>query len=269
MQLATLQHQFLQAISGAETSLTEYIAPQAGHTPTERLRIYRRNTQGTYRKTLQAIYPMTCAVLGASCFQTLAQHYVCDHPATHWNLNQYGAGFPVYLANLPDAFHAVSDLPYLADLSQLELLLHQAYYVADVTPFPVNDYAALTASEQASARLQLAPEIGLMQTSWPIYAIWQHWQQQDSLPTSLSGLQSPDALCIHRAGLQPQVSRVSLVACQLLTQLEQYSLAELAAQPEVVPAMSDLPDYIARGWVSRFIAGNRPPSSDKPALFPG
>jgi hypothetical protein len=269
MQLATLQHQFLQAISGAETSLTEYITLQAGRTPVERLHIYRRNTQGTYRKTLQAIYPMTCGVLGASCFQTLARHYVRDHPATHWNLNQYGASFPAYLANPPDAFHTLSDLPYLVDLSQLELLLHQAYYAADVAPFPVNDYAALTATEQARVRLQLAPEVGLMQTSWPIYTIWQHWQQQGSLPTSLSGLQSPDALCIHRVGLQPQVSRVSLAAYQLLTRLEQYCLAELATQPDVAPAMPDLPDYIARGWVSCFIAGNRSPSSDKLVLTPG
>ncbi len=251
--LARLQHQFLQAIQGAETSLAEHIAPQPGRTPTERLHIYRRNSQSTCHNALQAIYPMTCAVLGPACFQTLAQHYARDHPAIHWNLNQYGTELPVWLTHPPDTFSALSDLPYLSDLSRLELLLHQAYYAADAAAFPAADYAALTAREQVQARLQLTPATGLLQTPWPVYAIWQHWQQHGTLPPTFHGLDAPDALCVHRAGLQPQVSRITNAACQLLTQLAQHSLATLATRSDVASAMPELPDYIARGWISHFI----------------
>ncbi len=251
--LARLQHQFLQAIQGTENSLAEHIAPQPGLTPTERLHIYRRNRQGSCNNALQAIYPMTCAVLGSDCFQTLAQHYARDHPATHWDLNRYGAELPTWLAHPPDTFSALSDLPYLSDLSQLEFLLHRAYYAADVAAFPTADYAALTAREQAQVRLQPAPATGLLQTTWPVYAIWQHWQQHGTLPTTLPGLDAPEALCVHRAGWQPQVSRITVAAGQLLAQLAQHSLATLATRPEVATVLPELPDYIARGWISHFI----------------
>lgn len=250
--LSGLQHQFLQAIQGAETSLTAHIAPQPGLTPTERLHIYRRHTQGTRSNTLQAIYPMTCAILGPACFQTLARHYAQDYPATHWNLNQYGGNLPTYLANPPDTFSALSNLPYLSDLSQLELLLHQAYYAAEAAAFPTTDYAALTTSEQARVRLHLAPATGLLQTRWPIYAIWQHWQQQGTLPAALPNLDTPETLCVYRAGQQPQLSRITNATYRLLTQLEQHSLATLATQPDIATAMPALPDYIAQGWINHF-----------------
>lgn len=251
--LAQLQHQFLQAVQGAKTDLPTSIVPRPGLTPTQRLAIYRRNTQGARHKTLQAIYPITCAVLGEACFQTVAHHYARDYPATHCNLNQYGTDLPAWLMRPPDAFSTLSDLPYLSDLSQLELLLHQAYYAADAKPFPATEYAALADQTQARARLQLAPAIGLLQTCWPVYAIWQHWQQHNTPPTALSSLDSPEALCVHRTGLQPQVSRITAAAWQLLTQLEQHSLADLAARPDVAPALPEIPCLIAQGWISHFM----------------
>ncbi|MEM6405467.1 MAG: DNA-binding domain-containing protein [Pseudomonadota bacterium] len=252
-ELATLQHQFLQALQGTDTNLTTYIAPQPDLTATERLHIYRRNTQGTRHNTLQAIYPITRAMLGDDCFQTLARHYAQDHPAAHWNLNQYGADLPAWLANPPDAFSTLSDLPYLADLSQLELLLHQAYYAADAAAFPVTDYAALTPGEQTRVQLHLAPATGLLQSTWPVCAIWQHWQQHGTPPGTLPCPDQPDTLCIHRAGLQPQVSRITSATYQLLTHLQQHDLATLAARPDTAPALPALPDCIAQGWISHFI----------------
>lgn len=251
-ELAQLQQQFLHAVNTTDTALLNAIAPHARLTLTAQLQIYRQNTQLTRCKTLQTIYPILHTILGEECFQALAQHYIAAHPAKHGNLNQYGDQLATYITDPPHAFQALHDLPYLSDLAQLEYLVHQAYYAPDATIFPSAVFNQLTATQQTQIQLQLAPDIGLLRTDWPLLACWQHWQQHHTLPATLVGTQTTQFLCIHRADLQPTVSAITPEAYQLFSYLPDMTLAELAKHPELANRMSLITNYIQCGWICGF-----------------
>ena len=250
--LDQLQRLFLRALNTADTSLISQIAPSDSLSPTDQIAIYRNNTQATRHKTLQAIYPMVDNLLGEACFKTLTHYFSLDVPATHWNLNHYGADFPAYLLNPPNQFSAFRDLPYLHDLAQLEWFLHLAYYAADRSAFPSDAFYALPAADQPNARLLLAADIHLLETPWPVLAGWQHWQQSGALPVTLAGCEVPQLLCVHRDALQPTVSSLSPAAFALLSHLPDCSLAELADQPTLAEAMPLITEFIQQGWIADF-----------------
>ena len=195
---------------------------------------------------------MTESILGTACFKTLTHYFSLENPANHWDLNQYGADLPAYLAKPPNQFAAFQDIPYLSDLAQLEWGLHQAYYAADRKAFPATRFNTLTATDQTKARLIRAADIQLLKTPWPLYECWQHWQQTGTLPDTLAGNEVPQLLNIHRPDLQPTISRLEPEAYQLLTEIPNKNLAELANDPNLAPTMHLITEFIQQGWITDF-----------------
>jgi Putative DNA-binding domain len=106
-----------------------------------RLDIYRNNIFTSLIDVLLGHFPAVCRVVDARFFQYAADAFIRAHPPREAVLSTYGAEFADFLAGFPPC----RDLPYLPDLARLEWLLHR------------------------SAR---SPEVGRLQSNWPVDDIW-------------------------------------------------------------------------------------------------
>jgi hypothetical protein len=170
--LRELQLNFVEAVlSGKFDALAECIrAP--GSTPERRLGIYRNNTISNLRGALREVYPIIEQLVGAEFFSQAAKEFIAAHPSTSGDLNDYGDGFADFLTGFPPA----AELPYLPDVARLEWALERAYYAPDQAPLELQRLGEVSPDRYGDLRLKLHPAAALIQSDYPLGAIWEFHQ---------------------------------------------------------------------------------------------
>ena len=72
-------------------------------------------------------------VLGAEFFEAAARMFVAEAPPRSAWLDQYGADFPDFLAQLPQA----ASVPYVSDLARLEWSVNLVLHASDAMPLAI------------------------------------------------------------------------------------------------------------------------------------
>lgn len=171
--LPELQAIFGGALRGPETAglWALFTEPQA--VAERRFAAYRRNVLGNWRSALASTYPVLAQLLGAARFGELADRYIDAWPSRSGDLNAYGGELEMLL----DASAPSEALPYLPAIARLEWALLQAYGAADAADFDLAALAAVPAEAQAALRLHVWPGSALVESPWPLVAIWQACQR--------------------------------------------------------------------------------------------
>ncbi len=133
-----------------------------------RFDVYRNNVIASLTEALRQAFPVIRKLVGEEFFTAMAIEHVRAHPPRSPMLMLYGADMPGFLA----AFPPVAHLGYLPDIARLELALREAYHASDAAPVPADRLAALPDAEFLSARISFAPAMRIVQSRWPIHAIW-------------------------------------------------------------------------------------------------
>ena len=115
--------------------LTSYSSP----VPQSRFNIYRNNVHVALIDMMAARFPVVLKLVGEEFFRGLARSYIRAHPPKSAMTINYGAGLPEFLRN----FEHVQDVPYLADVAELEWLRMEAYNAADRKSLGGEDLAAI------------------------------------------------------------------------------------------------------------------------------
>ena len=257
--LEIIQRDFLTSIHLTNTHqgsslLAAHICDSKTLSISERIDIYRNNTQQTRVRTLKDIYPIICEVLGHQYFNQQSVYFSQQHPAKHWNLNQYGEEFPEFLVKQL-TLELREQLPYLKDLGQLEWLLHQSYYCLETNnKFPTENFQKLSTEEQTDCRLLASPSLALISTPWPIYQLWLHWQS-GQLPNQVEAADRTEYLCIYKDQLHPTIERIDAHLYQLLKLCSNHTLTELSEIPEISKAMPKVAQCINKEWITDFKVG--------------
>lgn len=155
-----------------------------------RMAIYRNNVLGNWRGALAGAYPVTRLIVGDAFFGALARAYARAHPSASGDLNEFGAGLAAFLETFPDT----QDLPYLPDVARLEWRVHLAYYAAEAPPF---DFSRPTGA-------RLAPACALLESDWPLAAIWQAHQPGGD-PATVDLGAGPERVLVCRPAWQVEV----------------------------------------------------------------
>ncbi len=211
--LPELQRQFSAAMLGDESApLSEWVLGK-GLTPEARLQIYRNIVSNNHSAALATAYPAVQKLVGEEFFESAATRYLRDCPTRSGNLQDYGASFPEFLAQLPQA----AGLDYLPDVARLEWARQESYLAADAESISVTALAAVT--EPDCLRLQLHPSVRLVSSPQPVLDIWRFCQQSDPEHLRLSG--KPQRVLVWREGTQIAMQEVdtgchALVAALLL-----------------------------------------------------
>lgn len=140
----------------------------AGLAPERRLAVYRNTFLANLANALRLSYPAVHRLVGAEFFDGTAHIYVQQQPPRSSYLDEYGVGFPDFLARFPPA----ASLPYLPDVARLEWAVSRALHAPDVEPLDVTRLGTLDASDHDRVRFVPHPSVSLLVANYPVDAIW-------------------------------------------------------------------------------------------------
>jgi hypothetical protein len=133
-----------------------------------RLRVYRHHVFESLGVALATTFSTVHALVGDDFFRGLARAFVERSLPTQPVLAEYGAGFPVFLAD--DRRARV--LPYLADVARLDWALNLAFQAPAGVGLTAAELAAIPAARLPDLRPVLAPGASLVSSPYPLDRIW-------------------------------------------------------------------------------------------------
>lgn len=155
------------SLGGDATKLVPAIIGD-GFQAEQRLGIHRNNTTILLCEVLATTYPVVKKLVGDDFFDAVARVYVRAHPPTSPCLFEYGGGFGAYLATVP----AVAELPYLADVAQLEWAGNESFYACDADPLSASALAGVAPEAYGDLIFTPHPSLRLVSSAYPIKEIW-------------------------------------------------------------------------------------------------
>ena len=166
-----------------------------------RLQIYRNNSNQGLRGALQSLYPAVEKMVGESFFAHCADHYVRQHPSRHGDVRRYGSRFPEFLGEFPPC----QELSYLPELARLEWCYHEVFHAPDCEPVGLasiqQSLAQVDPEDHTKLRFDLNPAARLLQSRFPLSALWEMHKQEDPDELNLdSG--GEQLLIIRRSGIE-------------------------------------------------------------------
>ncbi len=171
-----LEDDSLEDDSHKGDSISEWVVDN-GLPATQRMQIYRHIIENVLSEALETSYPAIHTLVGADFFALAAGRYMRRYPPKTGNLQDYGAQFPVFLADMEEA----GTLPYLADVAGLEWARQQCYLAADVRSLAEFEVICqLQAVGDASIRLTLHPSVQFVDSAHRIFDIWRYCMRSDS-----------------------------------------------------------------------------------------
>lgn len=207
--LPELQMRFGAALRDGPTPESWALFREPPAVAERRLAAYRRNAIGNWRSALASTYPVLAQLLGPQRFRELADQYIASCPSRSGDLNAYGGDLAALLA----ALALSEELPYLPDVARLEWALLQAYGAADAADFDLAALAAVPAEAQAALRLQVWPGGALIESPWPLAAIWQaHQRPSEARDAALADIDLSFSNAAHIALVVRCEGRVFAVA---------------------------------------------------------
>ena len=160
-----------------------------GAPDTRRFSVYRNNVAVGLIGAIEARFPICRRILGEAAFRALARAFVRAHQPRSPVIIAYGGEFPDFLASQDVA----RDLPFLADLAQLENAWVEAYHAADAAAATLADLATLAPEKLAKARAVFHPAARLLPFATPAASVWAA-HQDGAEPAAPSPTRAEDVL---------------------------------------------------------------------------
>jgi len=241
--LLELQRAFQRDLFGsADGGATEYIVSN-GVAPQARLAIYRNTANGALLRALQLSYPAVQALVGAEFFEGAARLFIEQCLPSSAQLDSYGATFPDFLAQLPQA----ASLDYLPDTARLEWAVNEVLHAPDSVPLDLRRLEQWDKSDSQSVQFVASPSVSLLQSTFPVDAIWQALLARDD--EALTGIDlnaGPVWLLVSRTAAGVEVKQMSR---------EQWLFTgRLFSGVPLDEALTDRPDSDAHVWLASLFA---------------
>jgi hypothetical protein len=236
-----------------DEALDAWLRPlKPGLPPPHGLAAYRANAGVTIERALAASFPTVCALVGEESFAALARAYWHAHPPLRGDLAYAGEQLPEFIA----ASDSLADVPYLADVAQLDAALEAAERAADAQ-WQAETLALLGSHDPAQLVIELRPGTGVLSSPYPIVTIHDahHAVGDDPFAAAREALAAGrgEHALVWRAGLRAQAlavdeadgqwTRALLLGCSLAQALEQ-ALPTFDFQRWLVAALR-------HGWLAR------------------
>ena len=172
-----------------------------------RFAVHRNNFRHTLTEALVESFPVVRALVGADFFTGLAHAYVNARPPRSPILLEHGCGFPEFLAG----FAPAADVPYLADVAELEWLRLHAFHAADDALADPAALAAVTTPQLAATRARLHPSAAWRRSRFAAHSLWQaHQHPEAERDAALAALEptAPEDALVLRDGAEIRVLRL-------------------------------------------------------------
>jgi hypothetical protein len=233
--------------------LKQFIANNAYPTSGRGLNCYQSNAHAVAERALSAAYPVVTAILSTDSMAQLARALWHTHPPQRGDLTQWGDTLAAFMANSPQ----LADLPWLADVANVEWALHLAEGAADQWA-DLTTLALLAEADPDHLTLRLAPGLQVLRHSHAVVAVVQAHRQPDEATQAAALAALGDPWCPQQAE-QALVWRVGHQPAQVraVTETAATFLAALQAGLPLLPALDSceldfatwLPEAVQQGIV--------------------
>ena len=239
--LAAEQRALLRAVWASDSpSALNYIANFAEDTlaSTQRgLNCYRANGFALAQRALPAAFPVLAQLVGEDGFAALAADFWQQQPPQHGDIAQWGAALPAFV----QASEQLADVPYLADVAEVEWALHGAATAADTVP-DLASLQLLAGTDPATLALVLCEPVVCIASEWPVVSIVNaHRIGQPPLEdislrlraNTHSGARVGECALVWRQGLRPMLREAAAGEVDFITALQRGAglVAALQASP--------------------------------------
>lgn len=235
MTLLALQDALQDHILGLGGDISGHLAATRKVDAAARLHVYHHAYRARLGDLLRDAFDKTWSWLGDAAFGGAVADYVESRPSTGFSLDDYGAGFPDFLARrLPDETEAI-------ELAWLERAMRKAFDGADAAPLDPARLASLDAQAWDYARFAFHPTLRVRPVRAHLGALWAGIEGGEAFtpPPIEPGL----SVRVWRKGLQPHFRMIDADEAEALTQMiHGLTFAELCAH---LPH-SDGPDPVER-----------------------
>ena len=195
--LRELQADFRDALLGGDERAAAAAVRGDGLGAAARLAVYRHHVFTSLTAALESTYPVVARLVDPRFFRYAANQYIREHPPASPCLSEYGAELGDFLARFEPSRH----LAYLPDVARLEWAMNAALHAPDVEPIAPE-------ALRAPVTLALHPSVTLLQSPWPLDAIWRASQpdaESDAVDLDAGGV----VLQVWRAGEEVAFRRLS------------------------------------------------------------
>lgn len=253
--LSDLQHHFGLALRGVATSGLFGVFVEEGLQAEKRISAYRRNVWGNWRAALGSTYPVTAALVGHKTFSDISDAYIAVTPSTDGDLNAYGGTLPAFLRTHP----IMGDLPYLADVAELESALLHSYGSEEPEEFDFEALAKVPVQQHEALRLKLWSGARLLTVSYPVDEIWQAHQSADAATRdmTLRGIALTQSqlhlVCARTQDGALYIERLDEAAAAFWRSIS--SMTALAEAVDGAPTALDVPSLLHRWTSLRLLVG--------------
>ena len=193
-----------------------------------RFNVYRNNVWSSLINSLRDSYEVVHQLVGTPFFNALAQRYIMQHPPTSAIMSQWGGEFSTFIKHDKDC----ENLPYLADVAQLEWLRIQTYHALDENPLSTEKVQAFLVhyiDELMDCKIELLAACKILNSNYCCISIWNLHQQYAqvsqfaSLEQELLALDfsQAESAIIWRNNLEVEVIPIKRPFGYLLTLLKQ------------------------------------------------
>jgi len=216
--LHTIQQQILSAVYD-ETALVaageNVLASDTLDAPAH-IAIYRDSIRLGLAHALREIYPVCARLLGDVFFAQVCDQYIQEHPSRSPDLNRYGLAFPEFISR-----HSLAEeLVWLPDILRLERDWHKVFSGVDTTEFDLQCLSELTEEQSLSACIVLQENMRLIESVWPVHAIWHTNRDLDKEPEVIELTEQTVYLLIWRDGMTMHLDVLTAEMWYLLQSLK-------------------------------------------------
>jgi hypothetical protein len=227
LMLHDLQRAFVQgALSNAAPKLICSQIVGDGIAPERRLAIYRNNAVEGFLNTLQATFPTIVRLAGEDWFRQVGRQYMRSHPSRCGNIHYIGEHFAAFL----DAQLVGSSYEYFADVARLEWAYQEVLVAADHPAFELSALALVSPADYGALTFSAHPAMRLVQSSFPVLAIWKSNQLDASADERVALDQGPSNVLIIRRDDHVELRELPAAEFALLAALTRGESLERAAE---------------------------------------
>jgi len=215
-----------------------------------RLNVYRNTFIANLTTALRLVYPAIHRLVGAPFFESAARLFIEAQPPRSAWLDEYGSGFPEFLAG----FATAASLLYLPGVARLEWAVNTALHAVDAAPLELSGLAAVAAPDHGHIAFVPHPSVGLVAADYPVDAIWRAVLSQDEAAmTAIDLAAGPVWLMVERNASGVEAFRLPEPEWRFMSDLcASRPLQEaIDAAPEI-DAASVLAGHLAAGRFIRF-----------------
>jgi hypothetical protein len=257
VRLSELQSAFhALATGGPRPTLAagDFLVGTPGLSAADRVGIYASMYLVRQVDALREAFPATSAVLGASRFTGMVEHYVLAHPSESPDLNRLGRRLAAFLRAHPE--HAAR--PDVPDLAALEWARTEAFYEAEGVAVGRRALGAIPPQEFAGTRLRFVPALRLVRFQRDPLPLWRALEDGQDLPAPAPG---PGAAAVWRPALDVVHARLPAEEAEALAwAMAGASLEQVCDAFATSPAPAEAAFAALASWVDeQWVAGVGPP----------